>query len=44
MKNENKKVLIFSQFTQMLIIIEEYLKTKGIKFEKIDGAVKAKER
>jgi len=27
-----------------LVIVEEYLKSKGIKYEKIDGAVKAKER
>ena len=42
--SENGKVLIFSQFTYMLILIEEYLKHKFILFEKIDGSVKAKER
>jgi len=44
MKSENKKLLIFSQFTYMLILLEDYLKFKGYKFEKIDGTIKAKER
>jgi len=44
MQMEGKKVLIFSQFTQMLNLIEEYLKVKFWKYEKIDGSVKAKER
>ena len=42
--NEDSKVLVFSQFTNMLQLIEQYLKFKGIPFEKIDGGVKAKER
>lgn len=41
---EDSKVLVFSQFTNMLLLIEEYLKAKSIVFEKIDGGVKAKER
>jgi chromodomain-helicase-DNA-binding protein 7 len=41
---EEGKVLIFSQFTQMLYLIEEYLKMKGVLYERIDGSVKAKER
>lgn len=41
---EDSKVLIFSQFTNMLLLIEEYLKIKSIGYEKIDGGVKAKER
>ena len=44
MKNEGKKVLIFSQFTQMLSLLEEYLRNRGYRYEKIDGAVKSKER
>mmetsp|Transcript_39793 Transcript_39793/g.35505 ORF Transcript_39793/g.35505 Transcript_39793/m.35505 type:complete len:144 (+) Transcript_39793:1054-1485(+) len=44
MKNEGKKVLIFSQFTQMLAILEDYLNYQGYRYEKIDGAVKSKER
>jgi SNF2 family DNA or RNA helicase len=34
---EGRKVLIFSQFVYMLGIIEEYLKWKSIRYEKIDG-------
>lgn len=44
MKGEGKKVLIFSQFTQMLALLEDYLRTRGYRYEKIDGAVKSKER
>ena len=44
MKSENKKLLIFSQFTYMLVLLEDYLKYKGYRFEKIDGTIKAKER
>jgi len=43
-KSEGKKVLIFSQFTQMLALLEDYLKTRGYRYEKIDGGVKSKER
>ena len=43
-KSENKKILIFSQFTYMLILLEDYLRHKGYKFEKIDGSTKMKER
>lgn len=43
-KIENKKILIFSQFTEMLKIIEEYLHFYKISFEKIDGSTKAKDR
>jgi chromodomain-helicase-DNA-binding protein 7 len=41
---EDSKVLIFSQFTNMLVLMEDYLKYRGIPYEKIDGGVKAKER
>ena len=44
MKKEGKKVLIFSQFVHMLVLLEEYLKFRQLKFEKIDGSVKSKER
>ncbi|CAD8066277.1 unnamed protein product [Paramecium sonneborni] len=43
-RNEGKKMLIFSQFTMMLSILEEYLKFKQVKYEKIDGQIKARER
>ncbi len=41
-KREGKKVLIFSQFTHMLQLIEEYLKYSEYKYERIDGQIKAK--
>lgn len=43
-KSENKKILIFSQFTEMLKLIEEYLLHNSIVYEKIDGSTKAKDR
>jgi SNF2 family DNA or RNA helicase len=39
----NKKLLIFSQFTEMLGLIEEYLIHEKINYEKIDGSTKAKD-
>lgn len=44
MKEDGKKVLIFSQFTVMLKILEEYLREKGYTYEKLDGSVRAAER
>ena len=44
MRKEGNKVLIFSQFTNMLDLLEEYVRFLGIKYEKIDGSIKAKER
>lgn len=41
---EGKKVLVFSQFTEVLRLIEEFLSFKGVRFFKIDGSTKAKER
>ena len=41
-KKEGKKVLIFSQFTHMLQLIEEFLKFHDYRFERIDGQIKAK--
>ena len=41
---EGNKVLIFSQFTRMLDLLEEYLQYRQYKYEKIDGSVKSKER
>ena len=40
----NKKLLVFSQFTEMLGLIEEYLIHEKINYEKIDGSTKAKDR
>lgn len=43
-RKEGKKVLVFSQFTEMLKVIEEYLGFRNIKYQKIDGGTKAKDR
>lgn len=41
---EDKKMLIFSQFTNMLLLLEEYLQYKMIKYEKITGDIKQIDR
>lgn len=41
---EKKKILIFSQFTQMLALLEDYLSAKQLKYEKITGEVKSVDR
>lgn len=41
---EQKKVLVFSQFTYILQLLEEYLRHENCKYEKIDGSIKSKER
>jgi SNF2 family DNA or RNA helicase len=43
-KKEHKKMLIFSQFTEMLKLIEEFLGFRKILYKKIDGATKARDR
>ncbi|KAL4510059.1 hypothetical protein ABPG72_010252 [Tetrahymena utriculariae] len=43
-KIEGKKILVFSQFVYMLNLLEEYLRYRQLKYEKIDGSVKSKER
>lgn len=43
-RKENKKVLIFSQFTNILSLLEEYLLFYGVRHYKIDGSTKAKDR
>ena len=42
--NSGHKLLLFSQFTSMLKIIEQRLKTLGIKYFQLTGATKASER
>jgi chromodomain-helicase-DNA-binding protein 7 len=44
LKADGKKVLIFSQFTQMLNILEEYLHFRAYRIERLDGSVRAMER
>ena len=41
---ENSKVLIFSQMTQILDILEDYCQYRQYKFERIDGQVKGNKR
>lgn len=41
---EGKKVLIFSQFTEVLRLLEEYLSFKNFRYYKIDGSTKARDR
>jgi chromodomain-helicase-DNA-binding protein 7 len=41
---EKHKVLIFSQMTKVLDLIQKYLKWKGYTYERIDGGVKSVDR
>jgi SWI/SNF-related matrix-associated actin-dependent regulator 1 of chromatin subfamily A len=43
-KNQNDRVLIFSQFVIMLDIVEEFLKIKKFKYFRLDGATAISER
>ena len=43
MVEEGRKILIFSQFTSMLQLIEDRLKTQGIDFVKLTGQTKKRE-
>ncbi|CAH8863627.1 unnamed protein product [Trichobilharzia szidati] len=38
------KVLIFSQFTRMLDIIQDYLTLRGYSYERLDGSVRGEDR
>jgi len=44
LRTDGKKILIFSQFTQMLNLLEEYLNYKQARFERLDGSVKCNDR
>ena len=44
LKIENHRVLIFSQMTKMLDILEDFLEYLGYKYERIDGSVTGSER
>ena len=44
LEREQSKILIFSQFTMMLDLIEDYLRWRGYAFERLDGAVKGQQR
>ena len=38
LKEENHRVLIFSQFVIMLDVMEEYLRIRGHKYLRLDGS------
>ena len=42
--NDNHKILIFSQMTQMLNILEDYLFFKNYKYQRLDGEMSYKKR
>ena len=44
LKSEGHRVLIFSQMTRMLDILEDYLRFKGFLYERIDGSVSGVDR
>ncbi len=44
LKREGHRVLIFSQMTRLLDIIEDYLETRDYAYERIDGSVLGSER
>ena len=44
LKKDGHRVLIFSQMTKMLDILEDYLRYKRYNYERIDGSVKTEDR
>ena len=44
LKQEGHRVLLFSQFKIMLDILEDYLKARGMQFERIDGSITGRKR
>eukprot|EP00607_Mallomonas_marina_P010165 CAMPEP_0182419294 /NCGR_PEP_ID=MMETSP1167-20130531/3704_1 /TAXON_ID=2988 /ORGANISM="Mallomonas Sp, Strain CCMP3275" /LENGTH=717 /DNA_ID=CAMNT_0024594119 /DNA_START=47 /DNA_END=2204 /DNA_ORIENTATION=- len=44
LKSDGRKVLIFSQMTQLLDILQDYCNSKGYTHCRLDGAVKVQER
>lgn len=43
-RSQGDRVLLFSQFTSMLDIIENYMTQKGIKYLRLDGSTAVPER
>jgi len=39
LKNGGHRVLVFSQMTKMLDLLEDFLENEGYKYERIDGSV-----
>ncbi|KAL3318137.1 choline dehydrogenase 4 [Cichlidogyrus casuarinus] len=44
LKRDNHRVLIFSQMTKMLDLLEDFLEFEGFKFERIDGNITGQQR
>eukprot|EP00091_Calanus_sinicus_P015382 TRINITY_DN33559_c0_g1_i1.p2 TRINITY_DN33559_c0_g1~~TRINITY_DN33559_c0_g1_i1.p2 ORF type:complete len:117 (-),score=40.92 TRINITY_DN33559_c0_g1_i1:63-413(-) len=44
MKSSGDRVLIFSQFTMLLDVLERYLKIRGHKYMRLDGQTPVQER
>ncbi|XP_023020569.2 chromodomain-helicase-DNA-binding protein Mi-2 homolog [Leptinotarsa decemlineata] len=44
LKEQGHRVLIFSQMTKMLDILEDFLEGEGYKYERIDGAITGSQR
>lgn len=44
MKDNDDRVLIFTQFTMMLDIMEQYLRIRGHKYLRLDGSTPVQER
>ena len=44
LKEEGHRVLLFSQFKIMLDLIEDYLVSRGMKTERIDGSITGQKR
>ena len=44
LKEQGHRVLIFSQMTKMLDILEDFLDGEGYKYERIDGAITGSQR
>jgi SNF2 family DNA or RNA helicase len=44
LKLDGHRILLFSQFKNMLNIIQEYLELRGFKYERIDGNISGQKR
>ncbi|KAF5833766.1 P-loop containing nucleoside triphosphate hydrolase protein [Dunaliella salina] len=44
LREEGRRVLIFSQFTRMLDVLQDYMRMAGWPVERIDGSVKSRDR
>ena len=42
LKEQGHRVLIFSQMTRLLDILEDYLEYEGYRYERIDGSITGK--